>query len=91
MGDQIVKINGTAIRDSNHFFHLLRFAPPLARLSIIRDEKRAEELEARVHIPAERSKYIQRRDGFNYSLVKIVWKPGGPKLGLGIVASVSLH
>uniref|UniRef100_A0AC35F1Q1 PDZ domain-containing protein n=1 Tax=Panagrolaimus sp. PS1159 TaxID=55785 RepID=A0AC35F1Q1_9BILA len=54
------------------------------RLQVIRDEKRAEELEAKVHIPAERSKYIQRRDGFVYNMVKIEWKPGGPKLGLGI-------
>uniref|UniRef100_A0A914QQW6 PDZ domain-containing protein n=1 Tax=Panagrolaimus davidi TaxID=227884 RepID=A0A914QQW6_9BILA len=84
LGDQIVKVNGTTIRDTNHFFQLLRFAPPVARLQVIRDEKRAEELEAKVHIPAERSKYIQRRDGFVYNMVKIEWKPGGPKLGLGI-------
>lgn len=84
MGDQVVKVNGTAIRDTNHFFQLLRFAPPVARLSIVRDEKKAEELEAKVHIPAERAKFIQRRNGFTYELVKIVWKPGGPKLGLGI-------
>lgn len=84
MGDQIIKINNTVIRDSNHFFQLLRFAPPVAKLSIVRDEKKAEELEAKVHIPPERTKYIQRRDGFIYQLVKIEWKAGGPKLGLGI-------
>lgn len=84
MGDQITKVNNTAIRDTNHFFTLLRFAPPVARLQIIRDEKKAEELEASVHIPLERAKYIQRRDGFVYNMVKIQWKPGGPKLGLGI-------
>uniref|UniRef100_A0A7E4VI20 PDZ domain-containing protein n=1 Tax=Panagrellus redivivus TaxID=6233 RepID=A0A7E4VI20_PANRE len=84
MGDQIVKLNGTQVRDTNHFFQLLRFAPPSARLTIIRDEKKAEELEAKVHIPVERAKYIQRRDGFVYNMVKIEWKAGGPKLGLGI-------
>ncbi|TKR60449.1 hypothetical protein L596_027694 [Steinernema carpocapsae] len=84
IGDQIVKVNGTTIQDTNHFFKLLRFAPPVARLSVVRDEKKAEELEARVHIPADRAKLIQRRDGFLYQLVKIEWKPGGPKLGLGI-------
>ncbi|CAD5225151.1 unnamed protein product [Bursaphelenchus okinawaensis] len=84
VGDQIVKINDTTIRDTNHFFQLLRFAPPCARLQIIRDENKAAELEAKVHIPPERAKFIQRRDGFEYFLVKIEWKPGGPKLGLGI-------
>uniref|UniRef100_A0A7E4W7H5 PDZ domain-containing protein n=1 Tax=Panagrellus redivivus TaxID=6233 RepID=A0A7E4W7H5_PANRE len=83
-GDQIVKVNGTAIQNSNHFFQLLRYAPPVARLTLVRDDKKAAELEARVHIPAERAKYIQRRDGFVYNMVKIEWKPGGPKLGLGI-------
>ncbi|KAK0406853.1 hypothetical protein QR680_018845 [Steinernema hermaphroditum] len=84
VGDQILKINNTVIQDTNHFFKLLRYAPPNAHLLISRDSKRAEELEARVHIPAERAKLIQRRDGFIYQLVKIEWKPGGPKLGLGI-------
>lgn len=92
------------IRDTNHFFQLLRFAPPNANLLIIRDEAKAAELEAKVHIPPDRAKYIQRRDGFEYcvsslmimigllatslsfsfQLVKIEWKAGGPKLGLGI-------
>ncbi|KAI6238031.1 hypothetical protein M3Y99_00730100 [Aphelenchoides fujianensis] len=84
MGDQVVKLNNTKVTDTNHFFNLLRYAPPVAIIHVIRDEKKAEELEARVHIPADRAKFIQRRDGFEYLLVKIEWKPGGPKLGLGI-------
>uniref|UniRef100_A0A1I8A5T3 PDZ domain-containing protein n=1 Tax=Steinernema glaseri TaxID=37863 RepID=A0A1I8A5T3_9BILA len=84
IGDQILKINNVAIQDTNHFFKLLRYAPPNAHLLVSRDSKRAEELEAKVHIPADRAKLIQRRDGFLYQLVKIEWKPGGPKLGLGI-------
>ena len=39
--DEIVKINESPIRDSNQSFHLLCFAPPAARLSIVCDEKRA--------------------------------------------------
>lgn len=66
VGDQVLKVNGSIVRDSNHFFHLLRFAPPCATLLIARDEARAAEMEARVHIPAERAKYITRRDGYNY-------------------------
>jgi len=84
IGDQIVQLNGSTVKDSNDFFRLLRFAPPLARIGIIRDEKKAEELESRVHIPQERLKNIQRRDGYEYLLVKLQWVPGGPKLGLGI-------
>ncbi|VDK54792.1 unnamed protein product [Anisakis simplex] len=84
IGDQILKVNDQDIRDTNHFFHLLRFAPPAASLLIIRDEKKAEELAARVNIPADRAKYITRRDGFCYFMMRLNWQPGGPKLGLGI-------
>ncbi|KAE9413411.1 hypothetical protein Angca_000826 [Angiostrongylus cantonensis] len=87
IGDQILKVNGQSITDQNSFFKALRFAPPVARLSIIRQEnyqKKAEELEARVRIPEARAKLIQRRDGFAYFLAKLVWQPNGPKLGLGI-------
>ncbi|VDM58220.1 unnamed protein product [Angiostrongylus costaricensis] len=66
IGDQILKVNGQSIADQNSFFKALRFAPPVARLSIIRDHKKAEELEARVRIPEARAKLIQRRDGFAY-------------------------
>lgn len=66
VGDQILKVNDQAIHDTNHFFQLLRYAPPAAALLIIRDEKKAEELAARVNIPADRARYITRRDGFCY-------------------------
>jgi len=84
IGDQIVKINEHDVKDTNEFFRRLRYAPPLARLHIIRDEKKADEVKQRVHIPDERAKLIQRRDGYEYLMVKIEWKRGGPKLGLGI-------
>ncbi|VDN29473.1 unnamed protein product [Gongylonema pulchrum] len=84
VGDQILKVNDTVVRDCNHFYQLLRFAPPVASISLIRDEKKAAELEAKVHIPPERAKLIVRRDGYTYFLVRIDWKPGGMKLGLGI-------
>ncbi|KIH53128.1 hypothetical protein ANCDUO_16752 [Ancylostoma duodenale] len=84
IGDQIIKVNGQPISDQNNFFKALRFAPPVARLTIIRDQKKAEELEARVRIPEARAKLIQRRDGYAYFLAKLVWQPNGPKLGLGI-------
>ncbi|KAK6031091.1 hypothetical protein OSTOST_02760 [Ostertagia ostertagi] len=54
------------------------------RLAYFRDQKKAEELEARVRIPEARAKLIQRRDGYMYFLAKLVWQPSGPKLGLGI-------
>ncbi|KHJ95712.1 PDZ/DHR/GLGF domain protein, partial [Oesophagostomum dentatum] len=84
IGDQIIKVNGQPISDQNNFFKALRFAPPVAKLTIIRDQKKAEELEARVRIPEARAKLIQRRDGYVYFLAKLVWQPSGPKLGLGI-------
>ncbi|VDN60221.1 unnamed protein product [Dracunculus medinensis] len=58
VGDQILKLNNTDIKGLNHFFHLLRFAPPSAELLILRDEKKAEELAAKINIPTERTKYI---------------------------------
>ncbi|VDP09924.1 unnamed protein product [Heligmosomoides polygyrus] len=116
IGDQIIKVNGQPISDQNNFFKALRFAPPLARLTIIRrvvqhsstsiippsfreyidprfsrfslacsrDQKKAEELESRMRIPESRAKLIQRRDGYMYFMMKLVWVPHGPKLGLGI-------
>lgn len=66
VGDQILKLNGSIINDSTHFFHLLRSAPPCATLLIARDEARVAELKAQVHIPPERAKYITRRDGYTY-------------------------
>ncbi|GMT27802.1 hypothetical protein PFISCL1PPCAC_19099, partial [Pristionchus fissidentatus] len=84
IGDQILRVNDTVIKDTHHFFALLRFTPPCARLLVFRDEKKAEELASRVHIPADRERNITRRDGFSYELAKMVWKAGGPKLGLGI-------
>ena len=85
VGDQIIKINGTVIRDNRHFYVLMRTAFPVAALTIVRDQKRIAELSARLQIPAEREKNITRREGYLYELVKIEWKAGGgQKLGLGI-------
>ena len=84
VGDQILTVNGKKVVDQNTFFRALRFAPPVAVLKICRDMKKVEELEQRCHIPAEREKLIQRRDGYAYWMAKLVWAPGGPKLGLGI-------
>uniref|UniRef100_A0A915PUZ2 PDZ domain-containing protein n=1 Tax=Setaria digitata TaxID=48799 RepID=A0A915PUZ2_9BILA len=84
VGDQILKVNDTIVRDADHFYQLLRFAPPVASILLVRDAKKAAELEAKVHIPQERAKFIIRRDGYTYFLSRIEWKPGGPKLGLGI-------
>ncbi|VDK50239.1 unnamed protein product [Cylicostephanus goldi] len=36
IGDQIIKVNGQSISDQNSFFRALRYAPPIARLTIIR-------------------------------------------------------
>ncbi|VDK88917.1 unnamed protein product [Onchocerca ochengi] len=84
VGDQVLKLNDTVIQNCDHFFQLLRFAPPCATITLVRDEKKAAELEAKVHIPPERAKLITRRDGYIYFVARIDWKPGGPKLGLGI-------
>jgi len=84
VGDQLLKLNDAQIRDTNHFFQLLRFAPPVARITVIRDEEKAAEILSRVHVSPERMKLVQRRDGFEYLMAKLEWKQGGPKLGLGI-------
>ncbi|CAI4225215.1 unnamed protein product [Auanema sp. JU1783] len=84
IGDQIQELNGKKVTDCNHFFKLLRTAPPEATITLIRDEKKAAELQSRMHIPEERAKTLIRRDGFSYLIAKINWTQGGPKFGLGI-------
>ncbi|CCD67592.1 PDZ domain-containing protein [Caenorhabditis elegans] len=84
IGDQVKKVNGQNCKDCNDFFRALRFAAPCAKITVNRDEKKAEELEARVHIPEDRAKIIQRREGYVYELATLVWVQNGPKLGLGI-------
>ncbi|KAM3727990.1 InaD-like protein [Dirofilaria immitis] len=84
IGDQVLKLNDTIVQNCDHFFQLLRFAPPCATITLVRDEKKAAELEAKIHIPPERAKFITRRDGYIYFVARLEWKAGGPKLGLGI-------
>ncbi|VIO89756.1 PDZ domain containing protein [Brugia malayi] len=84
IGDQVLKLNNTIVQNCDHFFQLLRFAPPCATITLVRDEKKAAELEAKVLIPPDRAKLITRRDGYMYFVARLEWKPGGPKLGLGI-------
>ncbi|CAI5447908.1 unnamed protein product [Caenorhabditis angaria] len=84
IGDQVKKVNGQDCKDANDFFRALRFAAPAARILVNRDDKKAEELEARVHIPEDRAKIIQRREGYIYEMATLTWVQNGPKLGLGI-------
>ncbi|CAO4379628.1 unnamed protein product [Caenorhabditis nigoni] len=84
IGDQVKEVNGVKCKDCNEFFRALRFAAPCARIIVNRDDKKAEELEARVHIPADRAKNIQRREGYVYELATLVWVKNGPKVELGI-------
>ncbi|CAI2350000.1 unnamed protein product [Caenorhabditis sp. 36 PRJEB53466] len=84
VGDQVKKVNNQDCKDANDFFRALRFAAPKACILVNRDEKKAEELEARVHIPEDRAKIIQRREGYVYEMATLVWVQNGPKLGLGI-------
>ncbi|PIC26959.1 hypothetical protein B9Z55_019369 [Caenorhabditis nigoni] len=71
IGDQVKEVNGVKCKDCNDFFRALRFAAPCARIIVNRDDKKAEELEARVHIPADRA--VQRREGYVYELATLVW------------------
>jgi hypothetical protein len=83
-GDTIVLLNDRQVRDPDHFFRLLRTAHPTARLLITRDAGKRAELEQHTGIPADRERVLQRRSGFTYHLMRLEWKQGGPKLGLGI-------
>ncbi|CEF69099.1 PDZ domain-containing protein [Strongyloides ratti] len=83
IGDQIIALNGTKLKDHNHFYHLLRFAHPMAYIRVIRDDKRAQDMLSKITIPQERERNIMRRDGYIYQLA-IISVVKGRKLGLGI-------
>uniref|UniRef100_A0A0K0EE86 PDZ domain-containing protein n=1 Tax=Strongyloides stercoralis TaxID=6248 RepID=A0A0K0EE86_STRER len=83
IGDQIIALNGTKLKDHNHFYHLLRFAHPMAYITVIRDDKRAQDMLSKITIPQERERNIMRRDGYIYQLA-VINIVKGRKLGLGI-------
>ncbi len=39
IGDHVTKIKGIRIRDLNHFYQLLRYAPPLLKLTVEREDE----------------------------------------------------
>ncbi|VDN02708.1 unnamed protein product [Thelazia callipaeda] len=84
VGDQVLKVNGSIVQNCTHFFQLLRYAPPVASLLVVRDKKKAAEIETQCLIPRDRMKLVARRDGFSYFLARINWIPNGLKLGLGV-------
>uniref|UniRef100_A0A0N4Z4U3 PDZ domain-containing protein n=1 Tax=Parastrongyloides trichosuri TaxID=131310 RepID=A0A0N4Z4U3_PARTI len=83
IGDHIIALNGTKLKDHNHFYHLLRFAPPMANITVIRDDKKSQDMLAKITIPHERERNIMRREGYIYQLA-ILNLEMGRKLGLGI-------
>uniref|UniRef100_A0A0N5CHV6 PDZ domain-containing protein n=1 Tax=Strongyloides papillosus TaxID=174720 RepID=A0A0N5CHV6_STREA len=83
IGDQIIALNGTKLKDHNHFYQLLRFAPPMANITVIRDDKKAQDMLSKITIPHERERNIMRRDGYIYQLAVLTIEKGR-KLGLGI-------
>ncbi|KAF1756051.1 hypothetical protein GCK72_012504 [Caenorhabditis remanei] len=82
--NQVKKVNAVDCKDANDYFRAIQYAAPLARILVNRDEKKAEELEVRVHIPKDSAKIIQPREGYVYEMTTLVWVQNGPKLGLGI-------
>jgi len=79
IGDQILKIRGINIRDLNHFYQLMRYAPPLANFTILRNVHKVPAIDS--NIPPEREKIINRRSGFIYILAEVT-VPKGETLGL---------
>lgn len=67
MGDQILSVNKTKVEDRDHFYKLLRFAPPCAIIEVVRGGALPEsETTSETLIPPERERLIDRRAGFDY-------------------------
>lgn len=77
VGDKILSINGRVPQNVSNFYHLLNVAAQESEKAILvvrRDNYKATELGAHNQIPADRAKFIQRREGFLYKLVSIAYQ-----------------
>lgn len=59
-------MNNSKVRDRDHFYQLLRYAPPCANIEVIRGDKLPETDKQDKNIPPEREKLIDRHAGFEY-------------------------
>uniref|UniRef100_A0AC35TNV6 PDZ domain-containing protein n=1 Tax=Rhabditophanes sp. KR3021 TaxID=114890 RepID=A0AC35TNV6_9BILA len=85
VGDQIISINGTTLKDTNHFYKQWRYAPPKATIVLVRDIAKSNEILEKTHIPEAREKNILRREGCEYFIARLVFEKGR-KMGLGLKA-----
>ncbi|KAH7720831.1 PDZ domain-containing protein [Aphelenchoides avenae] len=80
-GDRIVSVNDVKVRDKDHFFQLMRYAHPVARIAVVRKEITMDEPAPQL---AAIDPPVPPRPGYTRHTVRVVWKQDGPKLGLGI-------
>uniref|UniRef100_A0A0N4Z6Q6 PDZ domain-containing protein n=1 Tax=Parastrongyloides trichosuri TaxID=131310 RepID=A0A0N4Z6Q6_PARTI len=83
VGDQLIALNEIPLKDPDHLYELLQYVDTKMRLTIKRNDKRTEDMLAKIQIPEDREKNILKRDGYSYFLATLnVTK--GKKLGIGI-------
>lgn len=92
LGDVIKTVNGIPVMNTNDFFRMIEKPNARKRVNIVveRSTAREEELEMR-RLPPSIEKIIERKAGFDYIMVNVVYtRKGGRPFGLQM-ANVTSH
>lgn len=83
IGDIIISLNGTLIKDSSTFYNMLDAIETKVIITIKRNDTRTREMLLKVQIPENREVNISRKSGYEYFLATLSVS-NERKLGIGI-------